>query len=246
MKSTNATTAKDFLSLLRRGRPARLINVVELPRPKRASLQEDGFLNWEWDRKLRTHRPPATLCFDFARLAEASNTKICAFAGKWGPLAFGQRFEEHADDWRRYARVTQALLRFVGHDSVAGRGSEDDWRTICEWLGISSDNASLSSLGKFKMEITAVDVVNHKLQVRPHASNLFGILITQIAHAVARSDQQSICSGCGVPFVLKRRPSRGVRCYCAVCRKKRVPRRDAARDLRRRNRLEKTSVGKDL
>jgi hypothetical protein len=169
--------------------------------------------------------------------------------------------EEHADEWRRYARLAQALLRFVGQDSVVGRGSEKDWKTICEWLEIFSDEAPLSSFGKFKMEVTAgavnlwfaqakghgiLDVVNHKLQVRPHASNLFGILVTQIAHAVARSDQQSICSGCGVPFVLKRRPSRGVRRYCAVCRKKRVPRRDAARDLRRRNRLEKPSVGKDL
>ena len=50
-----------------------------------------------------------------------------------------------------------------------------------------------------------------------------------------------ICSGCGLPFIQTREPSRGTRRYCLPCRRARIPVRDAVNDSRerKRNREEK-------
>jgi hypothetical protein len=79
-----------------------------------------------------------------------------------------------------------------------------------------------------------LDLVDSQLQVRPGASNLLGVLVTQIAHAMARSDESPACANCKTTFPPKRRLSRGSRQYCPACRKAKVPQRDASRDWRRR------------
>jgi hypothetical protein len=87
-------------------------------------------------------------------------------------------------------------------------------------------------------------MVHRDLQVRPYASDLFGVLITQIAHVITRSDQTAVCASCRNPFTPKRPLVRGSRQYCIPCRKAKVPQRDASRDWRRRVR-EKLEGGED-
>jgi len=84
---------------------------------------------------------------------------------------------------------------------------------------------------------------NNELQVQPYASTLFGVLVTQIAHVIARSDQKTVCAGCRNPFAPARPIVRGSRQYCTICRKRGVPQRDASRDWRRRAR--EKQVGAD-
>ena len=153
-------------------------------------------------------------------------------------------------DWRQYARLAQALLRFTADVHSGGRGYEKDWRVICQF---TRAKILERERGGRKLQIAIVGLavntwfdqarghgiltmVDNDLQVRPFASNLFGVLITQIAHAIARSDQKAVCAGCRNTFSPTRPLVRGLRQYCNVCRKKKVPQRDAARDWRRRAR----------
>lgn len=200
---------------------------------------------------LEPRKCPGTLCFDFARLAEGSDENIRRFAAKWGPLNFAKRAEEHIGVWRQYTRLALALLRFAADQLSGGPGLPDDWRTICE----SISNSSLTRIGmprSFQMAIVAASIntwfahagghsivgvtKDGNIQVQPQANKLFGILITQIAHVIARSDQTVVCAGCKGPFPPKRRLVRGIRQYCELCRKRRIPACHAARDWRRRKR----------
>src|SRR5580704_10658497 len=130
---------KDFLSLPRGNRAARLIGPPQLPMPWEASVRE-GYLKWTWyspDKDGRTEppalqKPPPSLCFDFAALAQGSDKQICRFADKWGPLGFDLREEEHVDRWREQAKLALALMRFAGERGAGGSGREEDWTVICE------------------------------------------------------------------------------------------------------------------
>jgi hypothetical protein len=253
--SKASTWWKDFLRLPSRNRAARLLRPPPLPRPRKALLH-DGFLKWTWYQMDGERKPPelqtapATLCFRFARLAQATEKQIRVFAESWGPLDLGSRQEESVAVWRRHARLAQALLRFTAELSSGGLGDEDDWRVICQ----STPAKDLERLGlprgtQIAIVAAAVNtwfaqarghgilaIQDDDLQVRPYASNLFGVLVTQIAHVIARSDQKAVCAGCRNTFRPTRPIVRGSRQYCDVCRKKGVPQRDASRDWRRRAR----------
>jgi hypothetical protein len=229
-----------------------------MPRPLKAAVQ-DGFLTWTWYRNEvgGNRKPPelksapAKLCFDFARLAEGSEEAIRLFAERWGPLNLELRQEESVDTWRRYARLAQALLRFTAEVNSGGLGDEEDWREICQSTPAGNlERAGWSRESQMAIAAAAVNLwfaqarghgilimIGPDLQVRPFASNLFGVLVTQIAHLVARSDQKAVCAGCRNPFSPTRPIVRGSRQYCNVCRKKKVPQRDASRDWRRRERV---------
>lgn len=236
-----------------------------MPLPLKAELH-DGFLTWTWydsyeNDGLRKppilHAAPTSLYLAFARLAQASDEQIRCFADSWGPLHFDSRPEESLATWRQYARLAQALLRFTAELNSGGSVDEDDWRVICK----STPAKDLERPGRsrrLQMTIVAAAVntwfdqarghgiltmVDNDFQVRPYASNLFGVLITQIAHVIARSDQKAVCAGCRNPFQPTRPIVRGSRQYCRICRKKGVPQRDASRDWRRRAR--EKQVGPD-
>jgi len=195
---------------------------------------------------------PTGLCFDFARLASGSDEEIRQFAQKWGPLGLEKRQEEHVDRWHGYARLAQALIRFAGERVTGGAGKDEDCLVILKSFLPSREAQSIDRKGMHpavQMAVSAAAVnnwfaqarghgiltmVDGSLQVQPYASDLFGVLITQIAHVIARSDQTAMCAGCRYPFTPKRPIVRGVRQYCNRCRKRKVPQRDASRDWRRR------------
>ena len=81
--------------------------------------------------------------------------------------------------------------------------------------------------------------------MQPGASNLLGVLVTQIAHVMARSDELAVCANCKKLFRVKRRLSRGSRRYCPRCRRAKVPQRDAYSRLEAKSFLE-GGVGRRL
>jgi hypothetical protein len=261
MKRTRTPTAtsdlsKDFFALPGEDRNARLVGLPEFPQPIQARLDRNGYLTWIWykserdggKRSPKLQRPRNGLCFEFAQLAD--NEDFRRFAGKWGPLGIDSRQEEHIDQWRRYAALAQALLRFAGSRATGASSSEEDWRTICAFLPVDALERRHFSLRQ-QLAIAALalntwfaaaqghrilDVVEGQFQVRPGASNLLGVLAVQLAHAITRSDQLAQCAGCKISFTPKRRISHGTRQYCSRCRRAKLPQRDAARDWRTRKR----------
>jgi hypothetical protein len=248
-----------FLDLSDKERSARLQNSPQLPRPVKASLDLDGYLTWDFysmnqRRPPKLQRVPPSLCFQFARLARSSDEGIVTFAKRWGPLNLEVRAQEQIKDWRRYATLAAALLRFASDRENGGRGEDEDWRIICEQSpAVFIDRHGLNTREQTVMMAVAlnswfdqahghgiVTVLDGDLQIQPLASNLFGILITQMAHVMARRDQMATCAGCRHPFTPKRPISNGLRRYCSRCRKAKVPQRDASRALRRRKAAQKT------
>lgn len=249
--SITSAPLEDFLALPFREGPARLIGPFYLPQPLEASVDADRNLSWTWGNPSKRHEPPSTLCFDFARLADGSDEQTRLFAAQWGPLGLSPRVhEERVGLWLKYARLARAILRFKAEGQIGGLGRDEDWNTICKSMPVRSLNrAKMSPEEQTAIMGSAVNtwfnrarfhgvvqMVDDQLQVRPYAGFLFGILITQIAHAIALSDQMAVCSGCNDPFVPARPLSRGVRQYCKRCRRKKIPQRDAARAWRQRGR----------
>jgi hypothetical protein len=246
------------LKIFGRGRSARLIAPDPLPRPSSAAVDSEGYLSWKWPTektdvgRARLRKIPPKLCFQFARLAEADDEGIRRAAERWGPLNYhrgkGERGET-VSEWRKYAQLARAILRFVAQD-FRGSDREADWKTIWNWVLPGQEVAELAVFPrKFRGTTTAMGVnlwysraignaivqVNQAgFQVQPFGANLFGILIAQIAHMIARSDEAAICAGCRQAFNPLQPLSRGARRYCKSCRKKKVPERDASRDYRSR------------
>lgn len=264
VRSTGYGLTKQFLTVTDKDRVARLTDSPRIPRPVTAFLREDGILKWTWYSELQRRRAPdlqavpSELCLQFAELARGSDEQIVAFAGKWGPLSFELGVQEHIKDWRQYADLAGALLRFTAERGVAGQGRDGDWEIICKSTAIQSiDRKQLTPHQQTAVTALAVntwydkarghrilDPVAGKLQIRPNASNLFGILITQIAHVMAHTDQKAICAGCTKIFTPERPISRGTRQYCRRCRKLKKPQRDASRDWRERTRPPKLALPK--
>ncbi len=267
--STTSENWKDFLALPprnlgdRTNRVARLVMPWLLPQPQSAMLR-DGFLTWTWysDERDGTRKSPSSqaappqLCFAFVQLVQASDEDIRLFAERWGPLNRHKRQVESVKSWRHYARLAEALMRFTGQLTSGGRGEEKDWAVICSSTPLKGlELHQLNEPEQMAVVAAAVNIwfaeahqhgiltmVDDDLQVSPHASNLFGLLITQIAHVIARSDQTVKCAGCGNPFKPRGPITRGVRQYCKGCRKSKKPQRDAARDWRQRAREKEGSV----
>jgi hypothetical protein len=258
-KSITSVVWQQFLDLPSHARAARLIEPSLIPRPLDAVLAE-GRLTWKWydfnvhggSRQAPRSQPaPAKLCFAFAQLAQAPDEQIRRFAKRWGPLDFhplGQRQEESLEAWRHYARLAQALMRYTAMLQSGGAGEEEDWDVIRKFTPAKDlDRKGLNEETQMAIVASAANLwfsaapshgiltmLDRELEVRPHASTLFGVLITQIAHVIARSDQTALCAGCRNPFRRDRPITRGVRNYCKSCRKAKVPQRDASRDWRRR------------
>jgi hypothetical protein len=262
--ATDLALAKDFLGIPSKDRAARLLGPPRFPRPTLATLdggflrwkwyrhlREHGQrIEEAGARRLAPglQKLPTDLCFRFAQLASGSNEQIRVFAERWGPLGIDARAEEEIAQWRDYTTLAAALLRFAAAKGTRGRGSDTDWATIC--MSTQAKEVDRSHMGIAQQRAIAalavntwftkasghriLDLVDSQLQVRPGASNLLGVLVTQIAHVMARSDERALCANCKRQFRPKQRLSRGSRQYCPTCRKAKVPQRDASRDWRRR------------
>ncbi len=64
--------------------------------------------------------------------------------------------------------------------------------------------------------------------------SLLACLAVQVVNLLLAAPGVQICSGCGRAFRLRQNPPRGVRRFCAACRRKKIPQRMADRDYRAR------------
>ena len=78
------------------------------------------------------------------------NEKIRAFSETWGPLGVGDRDGERIEDWRGYAALAAALLRFASKQVTGGWGSDADWSTICGFITVKELD-DLTSLPAYRM-----------------------------------------------------------------------------------------------
>jgi hypothetical protein len=261
---SSAISSKEYDQLLNasgRNRTTGQFGFPQMPRPRSARLDRQGKLSWQWSTSKgwarssgAVQRIPPDLCFTFAQLANGDDEAIRSFAERWGPLNWRSESvhdtpREAVEDWRRYAVLAQAILRFVAQGFKDSDGVSD-WKTIWSWLYPGQTVPELALLPlKFRMSPAAmavnrwysaapgngiVEVANKNLQLQPFASTLLGTLAGQIAEKISRNDESVICAGCHQLFVPKRPPSRGTRQYCKRCRRKKLPERDAARDYRLR------------
>jgi hypothetical protein len=173
-----------------------------------------------------------------------------------GPLNLAERQVESVKSWRHYARLALALMRFTAQLTSGGRGDEKDWALICGSTPLEGfELDGLKEREQMAIVAAAVNLwfakarqhgvltmVGDDLQISPNASDLFGVLVTQIAHVIARSDQMAVCAGCRDPFPPDRPITRGTRQYCKRCRAGKKPQRDASRDWRRRTQKKEETV----
>lgn len=239
---------ENYFQLLRGQRSGRVGSSNVFLRPLSAAVDEVGRLTWKWPEHNKVQRFPLNLCFVLARLGEASDGEVRAFAARWGPLRINPQLKETASEWRDYARLAQSNFRWM-----IPRRQPEDWKRICEWLPPGAQIAEAGPLPRdIEMALTAaavnlwynrahghqiLEVVGKRFQARIAGTTLLGALAAQIAYKLAVLDQPIICAGCPNAFTPKPPPSRGSRQYCPDCLRKQIPQRDAARDFRKRKRL---------
>jgi len=254
VESTSSNFFEDFLSTAR-NRVACLTTTTLLPRPRDARLGADGQLSPMYYGE--DHRPPvierfpADLCFRFARLAESSDEQIRRFMAQWGLLR-SESPSEPAQCWRSNAKLARAILRFTAELYGTGSGCNEDWELLCNYVTGCSLGKRLGLPVNFQLQIVAaalnkwygsargnciVVCRDERLAFLNEASNLLGVLILQIAHAITRTHQRIPCDGCGRWFRPDQPQSRGSRRYCKKCQEAKVSRRHAVRDCRARKKL---------
>ena len=210
-----------------------------------------------------THSPRARISVSFPRSPFGCSPRpVSRSAGQstsvkdlefWDPLAAWRRFSTEAGALLRLVEALQsekstdpsdwqALYR---HDPfVRSTGRPIPWWTpprptdrfecelvaskINDWLEIGNVRPALVWLRDRQVVFSGSGT-----QSRTGAT-LFGSLSIQLLMLATRTTGLAVCSGCGTPYVPKRRPRSDQRCYCHRCRADGVPQRDAKRDERKR------------
>lgn len=272
---------EDTVSLLPRGRTLRT-GAVRLPAPTSAALKESGAIQYKWVDESITEKGhgryreirittnfitiPRNLWSRFRRLAAASDKDICKFAARYGPLSVGPGLlnEEPLSTWRTYTRLSNAILNCGIALREEELGSDDDWRTICEWLGPYYEDfhvaerreygdefeqqlarrAALAMLALNRWYARASDHqlvsrLGQSLVIAPSSHSLLGAIAVQIAAQLTAATELTTCSACGQSYKPKRKTVENRRHYCADCKKRGIDLRDAKRDSRRRQAEEK-------
>jgi hypothetical protein len=239
--------------------------IALLARPVSCRLRH-GKLHFTWAKEdmdystgvMRLHtrrpaRPPASLWREFISLNESPVEEIRCFAETFGPLRPSGGVED-PQEWRDYARLALHFSLAVGamHDGV--KSDPRWWSTLREWcrteIGDHANDGSLrvrkllvaASLTKWLSQpgcyVPAVGWRGDALTLRPTARSVLGVVGLQMALTLSRTVPLVACSGCGTAIEPSKQASRGTRRYCAACRAKGRPVRDAARDYRREQKLQ--------
>jgi len=154
---------------------------------------------------------------------------------------------EPLDGWRYWAGQARAVLDVHVRHTAGEPGADEDWRLLYAWSTYEApwweERSAKSERWRLRGIVNDWTVLGN---VRPWlvdyepwlvvgGGTLFGALAVQLALLVSGSDGVYRCSACGSPFVPEgRRPAAGRRRYCASCRERRRPGRDAKRDHRAR------------
>lgn len=168
---------------------------------------------------------------------------------------------EPVSAWRDYARFARALLNIAAKLHEGELGSDEDWETLhgdeagfLGWNHAERRREKNFSDIDYEKSLIVTGVNTYWLGsggVQPRIyweasrptitfecpkpyGKLFGNLAVQLMMAISQLDSVAICSACGQSYEPKRRPKTNQRRYCPDCKK--VARRDASADYRRRKR----------
>jgi len=157
---------------------------------------------------------------------------------------------EPVEGWRRWAGQARAILAILARLSAGEPGLDEDWqrvfagsRLVAPWWREGTAESADGDRWRVRSVINDWTVLGNVrpwlVDYGPHlvigGGGLFGALAVQLVLLASGSDSVCRCSACGSPFVpTGRRPAAGRRRYCADCRERGVPVRDAKRDHRAR------------
>jgi hypothetical protein len=176
--------------------------------------------------------------------------------GRCGPCEWdGHGGAEPVDAWIAYARRAATILQVAAKLRAGSMPDEKEWRVLLP-AKTSSPPRRATRIAR-PLLVRCVDEWIIDGDVRPYmipgprgdlrlkiatpwwlgspSWPLFGAIGVLLAQAITRADMVS-CSGCGKFYSPPRRPRTSQRSYCAVCRRKGIPLRDADRDRRARER----------
>ncbi len=167
----------------------------------------------------------------------------CRPRGFWEGRAW-----EPVEVWRAYAGKFRSVLNIAARLHLEQAGSPSDWQKLNVDVEHDADDRSNREALAERTQLAVVlrqwlgqagvgltfEWPASSPQLVPAGSGLFGALVILLAQAIARSDGLAICPSCATFYPPSKRPRAGVRHYCADCRERKVPQRDAAADYRRR------------
>ena len=179
----------------------------------------------------------------------ASHAEACKPA-RLGDLEW---FKESYVAWRKYARTARSLVAAGDRLSNKEPVSREDWKRIGQLDGLRNSELfrdkkvygwdRINIALNVWLNLAHVKIVLHRSKDqwvigfgghRSKDSWLFGALGVQLLIAVTSTDGVTFCNGCNKLYLPERRPNPQRRRYCANCREKGVPVRDAARAYRQR------------
>ena len=163
---------------------------------------------------------------------------------------------EPVEAWRTWARRAQATLQAAAHLHQRTLPDTATWRIACDAEGMPTGPgwwapprrlgdgwALMDYMLGFWLEGAEVRPMLERRNGKPtitwgssHAP-LFGTIAVQLLMLVTQTAGLAQCSGCGNSYIPRRQPREQQRSYCADCRARKVPQRDAQRDKRSRTKL---------
>jgi len=177
-------------------------------------------------------------------------------------------FSERVEVWFKLARRATSLLRVASAVRTQGNASEELWEQADGFRGSLKerfgpfwaylDNPRNRLAANLDCWIVTGDVclrvqAEDRSLVAALGGNPFtfcpiALVVMQLVLTVLRAEGLASCAGCATPFVSSRPPLAGKlvgpqvaeRNYCTSCRAAKIPRRDAARDYRQRERTKST------
>lgn len=153
----------------------------------------------------------------------------------------GARVGSHSD-WERLPRYRTQLIHRPSAETGPRKVSEGtsfrrNWKpepgpvpatipAAREWLGVVIDE--WLRWGDLRIVVDWGRTATLKIR----SVSLFGAVALEVARAVARAEDLTTCSGCGIAYAPSRTPKPDQNNYCPECRGKGVPQRDAQRRQR--------------
>ena len=175
----------------------------------------------------------------------------CYVQGTWEGCPW-----EPVEAWRTWARRAQATLQAAAHLHQRTLPDTATWRIVCDTEGMPTGPgwwapprrlrdgwALLDEMLGFWLKGADVRPMLERPKGKPtitwgssHAP-LFGTIAVQLLLLVTQTAGLAQCSGCGNSYIPRRKPRDQQRSYCADCRVRKVPQRDAQRDWSSRTKL---------
>jgi len=176
-------------------------------------------------------RLPSVLCAGHMGGVPLGTRRSVADVGTTGPgyaAGCGSFAPAHV---ARHSDVADRLCMPTGPGWWAPpRRLDDGWALLDEMLGFWLEGAEVRPM---------LERPNGKPTITwgsAHAP-LFGTIAVQLLMLVTQTAGLAQCSGCGNSYIPRRKPRDQQRSYCADCRVRKVPQRDAQRDKRSRTKL---------